>query len=495
MLFGAKKVNMSYSQNKNFFSKLRSFNRWKDVITTSTKTMIKLPIYDAKYDDKYGEILSDLVNSERKFTSIVMTEMLTITSKYFEQGFKFFLSAKGENIRHFSITSNVIHLRFFSDPSSKEITSALKFLPNLEHLDLSLYLITLSEKVTMNKLKSLKTWNVDLLKFIEAPQLTKLNLTSHLDTHGKNVAVEYLRKLTHLKQLSVDEDLLNFEKDEIEFSFKLKKLKFNGCTHHGLMQDKSLEENSMKFLRQQGKTLINLQIPKGLPLIFIREIFTTFENLKWLHLDPLSLPKDENFYKNLKPLENVWFLKLDCGFGNHGVAEAFHALFPKLKSFKLRGSANLVFLKSYYVFLMKFHKNIEHLNFPVFIFDRDTRDICLFENLKSLEFKEVCCYGLQFILRHQHLEKLSFQIRDLERDQKDDVSVHRFMELPNLKSLKVRGSLLSLKKFYDFVKADYKNLSDVTFETFHPTVSIKIEFPNDRKYFNSEVYDAFFQKN
>ena len=143
---------------------------------------------------------------------------------------------------------------------------------------------------------------------------------------------------------------------------------------------------------------------------------------------------------------------------------------------------------------MKFHPNLEHLNFPRFTFGRDTSDICLFENLKSLEFEEVCCYGLQFVLRHQHLEKLSFQIRDLERDQKDDVSVYRFMELPNLKSLKVRSSLLSLKKFYDFVKVDYKNLSDVTFETFYPTVSIKIEFPIDSKYFNSEVGDTFFQK-
>ena len=237
-----------------------------------------------------------------------MRETLKTSREYFEQGFKNCLLAKGANILHFSIMSCLADFRFVSDSDSKEIVSTLKLLPNLEHLKLKLRFIEISEKVTMNKLKSLKTQNVDLLKFIDAPKLHKLGIITNHETHENNFVVEHLRKLTNLKQLLLDGDLLNFAKNEIGFSFELKELKFNGCTLNRWIQDKSLVENFMRFLRQQKKTLVNLQIPKCFPSILVREIFMTFETIKWLHLDPISLPTDENFYLTLKPMRNVWFI-------------------------------------------------------------------------------------------------------------------------------------------------------------------------------------------
>ena len=223
-------------------------------------------------------------------------------------------------------------------------------------------------------------------------------------------------KLTHLENLLVDEVFWLFECKEMKFPFKLKKLRFSGHKQKLLIQRflqniKLAKHNEnlvelMKFLRQQKKSLVNLQLPKCLPTIFIHEIFTTFENLKWLHLDPLSLQNDANFFLHLKPLKNVLFMTLDCGFGNHDVAKAFHALFPKLKSLELKSSA---YGKNYYVFLMEFHPNLEHLNFPRLTFERDTCDFYLFRKLKSLEFTEVCDFGLELILRHQTLDKVSFQ--------------------------------------------------------------------------------------
>ena len=142
---------------------------------------------------------------------------------------------------------------------------------------------------------------------------------------------------------------------------------------------------------------------------------------------------------------------------------------------------------------MKLHSNLEHLNFPRFTFDRDTCDFYLFKKLKSLEIMEVCCFGSDLILRHRNLEKLSIKSENRKCDVANVENFRRSIELRNLKSLKVRGSLFLLLAIYDVVEADYKNLSDITFETFYPTKSITIEFPNDQKYFNSDIGDAFFQ--
>ena len=452
--------------------------------------MIKLPIYDGgKF---WIENFSDLIESERKFTAIVIQEPLKISRESFE----IFLSVKGANISHFTL-HHKSELSFLPHSESKEFETALKFLPNLEHLELSWYNIELSEKVTMNKLKSLIVCKSDLLKFIEAPKLTKLEIIDNFAySANQNTVAEYLMKLKNLQKLSLDEGIRFYVCNEIEFPFKLKDLKTFGNPLCQLVQDKPWAANFMMFLRHQRKYLENLQLPRNLPSIFIHEIFTTFENIKWLHLDPHSLPNDAHFFLHLKPMENVWFLKLDHGFGHHGIAEAFHALFPMLKRFELGNdrSKSTNWLRKYYFILTKYHPILEHLNFPRFTFDRDTCDFYLFKKLKSLEIMEICCFGLELIMRYRNLEKLSIESENLIYDFKDVVNFGHLMELQNIKSLKVQGPFFLLKKFYDVIKSDYKNLMTVTFETFDPIISITIEFPDHRKYFNSNIGDAFFEK-
>ena len=77
---------------------------------------------------------------------------------------------------------------------------------------------------------------------------------------------------------------------------------------------------------------------------------------------------------------------------------------------------------------------------------------------------------------------------------------NRLMELPNLKSLRIRGLLFLLKKFFDVIKVNSKNLTHVIFESNYVIFErnnaidcITIEFPSDRKYFNSDIGDAFFE--
>ena len=163
---------MSHKQNKHF--KGSSYiNRWNDVITTSTKTMRRLPIYDINYccsrepSRFWFEYFSDLIKSERKISSIVIRKSLKNSDEIFE----IFLSVKGANIRHFSIAQHNADFRLLAHLVPKKIALSLKFLPNLEHLELKCYNMKISENVTMNKLKSLKVIKTDLLKFIERQNL------------------------------------------------------------------------------------------------------------------------------------------------------------------------------------------------------------------------------------------------------------------------------------------------------------------------------------
>lgn len=201
-------------------------------------------------------------------------------------------------------------------------------LKELLRLCVNLKELTLTEVTMIRKLpvvnavrnESLKILSVhycdwEIFKLFMKSQLTSLTIKNYLDAATRKNLVIFLATQYRLKELVLLGTSLRslFQQNDIVCNFNLETLHLdNGIGKNS----ENCNWNVTAFLRQQEKTLRNIEI-SGPHHDFISEyVLSSFTNLHSFSLDVRSLPKDEIFYEifeNQQPNYMLQKLKL-CGF-------------------------------------------------------------------------------------------------------------------------------------------------------------------------------------
>ena len=454
------------------------------MITKSPKTMQKMPVCDSKTNSDNDEEKSSifwmenslgLMESERDFGSVVIGDLNENSRINLEK----FLFIKGMKVLRLAITSTTKH---------RDFETVLKLVPNLKYLKLYLK-FKLSESVKFNKLRALKVRGAchSILRFVEAPNLNMLEIIRFWNDESRQNLIAFLMKCPKLRRLGVNLNVTAFDLEEIgKFPFNLYELEMIGFVSN----PESVEENFSKFLRQQEKSLMKIRIqPSMCPPIYL-QILTRFENLQWLCVDCSELPPAAGFYSCLKPLERVRTLKIvKHGFENLETVEAFHALFPNLTSLLCMNNFHVITRRRPFIEIMEqSHKNLKVFVFPDF--DK-TYGNPMFMKLKALAIGKITRSGLELILKHRNLVYIYFEHADKKFPTVKDI--HRILRLPNLKTIHVQGSFDGVKQFYDVLRRNYNNLSDVSFRLIGHCAPLMYQIPSDREHWDPDKGKQYFE--
>lgn len=428
--------------------------------------------------------LDDIEKSKRKFHSLLIDQNARFAGSVncFVRTFtalKRILTAHGPQLRKLIITQADIEF----------LHELLKLTPLLESLELVSATLYDMNALSFPQLKTLKVnySSDDVLDLLQVKNLTALEVT-HYENCG--FLARFLNELPALQSLTIDHSAQMFQDDALTcVPFKLKKCGLRD--KYGAFRPN--EDHLKKFLKLHEATLEQISLDLAIGINIHRLVFTEFKSLKHLELNVTNLPNDKSFYSCMPTLDRVKTLKLQGKFRKHEVAKAFLANFPSLLTLDLKDVATATWSSKFLKTIASVQKNLQHLSIRNFF--EGTRTNLHFKNLKSVHVKIIhsASRWMNFVLSHTTLEKIS--VEGLEHGKLSTEEIESLLELPELRNLHFTGNVGNIKKIYEVVKKDFKNLEAIVFniKTHHEkVVKMKIAFPSKNATWTSKEFDDVF---
>lgn len=327
-------------------------------------------------------------------------------------------------------------------------------------------------------LKSLKTlifsysYSIILNNFT-LPNITSLELIYPFP-YGEFDNFMSLLKLDKLDSLSITQPDAELFRHQSEFAtFKLKKLEV--CFGQSMYRDVEGEADFLTFLKSQAPTLNHLKLIGRFEAEVILTAVTKVKNLKSLTTDLGNFPDDEEFFSKFEPLIGLKELGLDF-VGTSNVHKLIYKKCPNIESFNdWYGSVGdrtmLPFLAI----------NNPHL-----------RKLPIIESIRMCDCKLKFAFLLQLhVTTIESWEALTAFIAfnsTIHTLRVDAIfishinDIQALISLPNLKHLRLRGDLESMRMVYNMVKTDSKGLKTLELNVssiYRIAGGFRFEFPED----------------
>lgn len=428
--------------------------------------------------------LDEIEKSKRKFHSIWIDQNARFAGSVncFVRTFTALtriLTAHGPQLRQLKITQSDIEF----------LHELLKLTPLLESLELVSATLYEMQVISFPQLKTLRVnySSDDILDLIKTKNLTTLEVTHY---ENREFLVKFIKGLPMLQSLTIDHSAQMFQDDSLtHVTFKLKQCGL--LDKYGSVRPN--EELLKQFLKLHEGTMENLSLDLAIGVDVHRFVFTELKSLKRLELNVTNLPNDKSFYSCMPTLEHVKSLKLQGKFRKHEVAKAFLANFPALEDLDLKDVATATWSSKFLKTIASVQKNLQHLAIRNFF--EGTRKNLHFKHLKSVHVKIIhnASRWMNFVLTHMTLEKIT--VEGLEHGKLSSEEVESLLELPEIRYLYFTGNVGNIRKIYDVVKKDSKNLEAIVLniKTHHEkVVKMKIAFPFERGTWCSKDYDEAF---
>jgi hypothetical protein len=332
---------------KDLLSAIGVCQRWKCLITQSTRIFEKYPLVLDNYDDFQFEQkrnVNDLLNSNRKFS------VLKIHHKR-QLDFKEIIQKLGHNIRKLELFAchflSVNHLRII-----------LRFLPKLETLSV--------DQVTIEKFDDCKYLNNIAIPVLSLPKLRTIKLNecnskvlslfldnecikvfelrvNHSPEYGNDfkIFIDFLTQQTFLKVLEINNVSStngNFYDVNIKdfITFKLESLEIRNCS----LTDQNAQRNFVQFLETQTSLreikILDSNLPDEVFLVLLRR----YNKLRTAHLDMKNF---EYFYDKSCVNESIRDLQIHGNFAseNQPTFNSIIRKFPNTRKLHLVRYQNL----------------------------------------------------------------------------------------------------------------------------------------------------------
>lgn len=398
------------------------------------------------------------------------------------------LKSHGPKLRNFKSSGHEI----------ENLDKVLEKMPLLETLDLSKATILSMKPVDLPNLKTLKIQN-DMLPFIKkTDKLTTLEVTKVGEF--PMILIEFIRNLSALTSLKIknmfhsDRRMNYFLNEFNDVTFKLQSLAIEEL--YLIIPN---EEIFTRYLTLHQASLKHLTLLLGADGV-TTFVFTQLPKLESLELHVGSVTGNTEFYSYVSPSDTIKRIKLHEKFDKHGHARKFFENFPALEELDLTKVQHSIWSSKFLKTLASLHKNLKHLAIPV-MFKGTSRNL-RFKNLKSFHLGSIYTSEilLNFLANHHELENLwlSDKFEEGKLSTEDFEKLLRY--LPNLRHIHYQARMASVKKFYDVLRKDFRNLETISLGVLYPSKRlilrsldpkiIKFVLSNEKKYRQLHRFDA-----
>lgn len=274
-------------------------SKWNQLITQNQETMTKLPL-TLNADKLHPNEFPKLSRSYRK-----------VAMQNFERWDKMLLNELTESGRKVT-TLELFDCKFIN---SNDFTGLISCFPILEKIkmrfcDLQANTTGSAFPLTMQHLRSIEIrGDVWMLESIICPRLEKLKINDTLE-EVQATLIEFLNKQKSLKVLHLNSIMDLFVADwsteeEIAFNpkFNLRKLVLNDLQF--------ADSRHLKTLLRRAHDCETIMIGYNVMPMAAQYVVKNCRKVINLHLDAEALPKQHNFYYDLKPNTTLQWLKVD----------------------------------------------------------------------------------------------------------------------------------------------------------------------------------------
>ena len=374
---------------------------------------------------------------------------------------------------------------------ARDINYTLKSTPLLESLKFY-ETSTIEESISLPRLKTLRTENTEVLELIK--DTTKLKSLEVADVSSGPALNNFLMNLSALTSLEIGKTKYLFNDNCIcKVPFKLTKFVMRELSAFFMFRDENIFK---QFLMLHQATLKQLSLCLVLNNSILNFTLTNFSNLDSLELNVSNLPTEKSFYCCLPSMETIKTLKLNGRFEKHEVAKAFLSIFHALESLDMNKVIPSLWFSKFLKTISSLYKNLQHLSVPILF--KGTPPNLQFKKLKSFHIGSIYCskFLLNFLANHLELEELSLADR-FEEGKLESCDVQKLLKyLPKLRHIRYQAPKQNIRKFYNIICKDFKQLNSITFAVIKNIQTTeftegKIILPLEQKYRKSDRYDSF----
>lgn len=443
--------------------------------------MLKLKYCEAP-SQPWIENLEEILSINRKFQTILIALDEFNLPKAVEKEAKAILqvmSRHGSQVRLLDLSN--VHLDCPDDFGV--IVRSVPLLEKLKVLDLSFAKSEHEANIAPVLLKCLRSVRISeksdstIFKYFTAPHITSLDLLGSFSNDFAHT-MKFLKSGHHLESMELGKfAFLKFFHTESKISdLKLKKMSLLTSIFAEVVSTQ-VGENLDEFLKSQATTLEYLQLDWASREV-LKTIFTRLKQLKILHADLQFLPADKEFYEALKPMASLEEIYSEYEFPNEVAAEGILGNCPNLAFLTVPNDMKATALLP---FIAVNNPKLKKLSIHSMTAQMEPE--VKFHSLSELSvfFVDNLTFVTAFIANNPSIETLNAEC--VVGETLNVEALKALTNQPNLKHLKFGGWFETLKKIYDVIKIDYKNLKSlelrVSYRSDMRRPTLCFEFPDD----------------